>query len=62
MPQVIASHDSASDVMSVKHSMIRRGALNVKAFLAGERPPNLVFDGSKLVGSLAGLDRTPVDF
>jgi phosphoglycerate dehydrogenase-like enzyme len=62
MPQVIASHDSASDATPVKRSMIRLGAINVKAFLAGERPPNLVFDGTKLVGSLAGLDRQPVDF
>jgi hypothetical protein len=37
--------------------MYRQALVNVRAFLDGHTPPNLVFDGSKLVGSLAGLDK-----
>ena len=55
MPNVIASHDSAADVLVVKDQAIRQGVTNVKAFLEGRRPPNLVFDGEKRVGSLAGI-------
>jgi len=55
LPNVIASHDSAADVIMVKTQAIRQGVANVKAFLEGRTPPNLVFDGEKRVGSLAGI-------
>lgn len=55
LPNVVASHDSAADVISVKDSVIRQGLANVKAFLEGRTPPNLVFDGERRVGSLAGV-------
>jgi len=55
LPNVIASHDSAADVIMVKTQAIRQGVANVKAFLQGRTPPNLVFDGEKRVGSLAGI-------
>jgi phosphoglycerate dehydrogenase-like enzyme len=58
LPTVIASHDSAADIIAVKAQTIRQGAANVKAFLAGRTPPNLVFDGEKRVGSLAGIDHS----
>ena len=61
LPNVVASHDSAADVISVKNSVIRQGLANVKAFLDGRTPPNLVFDGERRVGSLAGVrERAPV--
>jgi lactate dehydrogenase-like 2-hydroxyacid dehydrogenase len=58
MPQVVASHDSACDILAVNRTMFRQALANVRAFLDGRTPPNLVFDGARLVGSLAGLDKT----
>jgi hypothetical protein len=61
MPNVVASHDSAADVIMVKTQALRQGVVNVKAFLEGRTPPNLVFDGEKRVGSLAGIpDKAPL--
>jgi len=41
----VATGDHASDVIAVRDTMIATGIENVRAFLAGETPPNLLFDG-----------------
>jgi phosphoglycerate dehydrogenase-like enzyme len=55
MDKVVASHDSACDIRAVNRTMYRRALNNARIFLEGGTPPNLVFDGKKRVGSLAGL-------
>jgi phosphoglycerate dehydrogenase-like enzyme len=55
MDQVVASHDSACDILAVNRTMFDRSLMNVRVFLEGGTPPNLVFDGKKRVGSLAGM-------
>jgi phosphoglycerate dehydrogenase-like enzyme len=57
MDRVIASHDSSCDILAVNRAMFRQCVANAKAFLEGRTPPNLVFDGTQLVGSLAGMER-----
>lgn len=58
----VASHDSSVDNLAVKDAMIYHGLRNIQAFIAGQQLPTLVFDGSKLVGSLSGMDsRTTID-
>lgn len=55
LKSVVASHDSAVDNLKVKTEMITRGLQNGRAYLDKAQMPNLVFDGEKMVGSLADL-------
>lgn len=45
-PKTLPTADHASDVIEVRDQMIERALLNVKEFLAGGSPPNLLFDGT----------------
>jgi phosphoglycerate dehydrogenase-like enzyme len=48
-PKVIATGDHACDILAIRDRMYAQGLENARAFLAGETPPNILFDGTTWV-------------